>query len=159
MTTLYIKQPSGRYRLAETADILQIASQVIDQRFASGQLMTSVDEATSYLKTKLACYSHEVFFVLFLDTRHRIIRAEVMFQGTIDGATVHPRDVVKRTLELNAAAVILAHNHPSGDESPSQADEAITKRLIDALALIDVRVLDHCIVGKTVYSFAQHGKL
>ena len=159
MTTLYLKQPSGQYRLAEAAEILQVANLAIDQRFATGQSMTSVEQAKPYLKTKLASYRHEVFFVLFLDTRHRIIKAEVMFQGTIDGASVYPREVVKRALELNAAAVIVAHNHPSGDTSPSRADEKITRRLIDALALVDIRVLDHCIVGQAVYSFAEDGKL
>jgi DNA repair protein RadC len=100
----------------------------------------------------------EVFGCLFLDNRHRLIALEEMFLGTIDGASVHPREVVKRALKLNAAAVILAHNHPSGVAEPSQADELITARIRDALALVDIRVLDHLVVGgTTVTSFAERG--
>ena len=95
---------------------------------------------------------------LFLDNRHRLISADEMFQGTIDGASVHPREVVKRALSLNAAAVILAHNHPSGVADPSQADELITHRLRDALAIVDIRCLDHLIVGgASVTSLAERG--
>ncbi|NOX08897.1 MAG: JAB domain-containing protein [Gammaproteobacteria bacterium] len=100
-----------------------------------------------YLRSRLREYKQEVFACLFLDTRHRVIRFEELFYGTIDGASVHPREVVKRALHLNASALILAHNHPSGIAEPSHADQAITLRLRDALALIDVRVLDHIIVG------------
>ncbi len=100
----------------------------------------------------------EVFGVMFLDNRHRLIALEEMFLGTIDGASVHPREVVKRALKLNAAAVILAHNHLSGVAEPSQADELITARIRDALALVDIRVLDHLVVGgTTVTSFAERG--
>jgi DNA repair protein RadC len=101
-----------------------------------------------------------VFCVLFLTNRHRVIAFEEMFRGTIDGATVHPREVVKQALRLNAAAVILAHNHPSGVSEPSRADEAITRRLRDALALVDIRVLDHLIVGGSeITSLAERGLL
>lgn len=100
----------------------------------------------------------EVFSCLFLDSRHRLITVEEMFLGTVDGASVHPREVVKRALKLNATAVILAHNHPSGVAEPSQADEIITVRLRDSLALVEIRVLDHLIVGgKTVVSLAERG--
>ena len=103
---------------------------------------------------------HEVFGALFLDNRHRVIQVAEMFQGTIDGASVHPRVVVQRALEVNAAAVVFFHNHPSGVAEPSHADEAITRRLRDALALVDVRVLDHFVVaaGESV-SFAERGLL
>ena len=113
-----------------------------------------------YLSVHYAGQEREIFGCLFLDNRHRLIAVEEMFLGTIDGATVHPREVVKRALKLNAAAVILAHNHPSGVAEPSQADELITARVRDALALVDIRVLDHLIVGgATVTSFAERGLL
>jgi DNA repair protein RadC len=100
----------------------------------------------------------EIFSCIFLDNRHRLIALEQLFAGTIDGAAVHPREVVKRALQINAAAVILTHNHPSGVAEPSQADELITVRIRDALALVDIRVLDHLIVGgSTVTSFAERG--
>jgi DNA repair protein RadC len=100
----------------------------------------------------------EVFGCMFLDNRHRLIRFDEVFHGTIDGASVHPREVVKLALARNAAAVILAHNHPSGVAEPSQADELITARLRDALSLVDIRVLDHLVVGgTTVTSFVERG--
>jgi DNA repair protein RadC len=111
-----------------------------------------------YLAVHYAGHEREVFGCLFLDNRHRLIAVEEMFLGTVDGAAVHPREVVKRALKLNAAAVILAHNHPSGVAEPSQADELITSRLRDALALVDIRVLDHLVVGgTTVTSFVERG--
>jgi DNA repair protein RadC len=111
-----------------------------------------------YLAVHYAGMEREVFGCLFLDNRHRLIVLEQMFLGTLDGASVHPREVVKRALKLNAAAVILAHNHPSGVAEPSQADELITARIRDALALVDICVLDHLVVGgTTVTSFAERG--
>jgi DNA repair protein RadC len=111
-----------------------------------------------YLSVHYAGQEREVFGVMFLDNRHRLIAVEEMFLGTVDVASVHPREVVKRALKLNAAAVILAHNHPSGVAEPSQADELITARIRDALALVDIRVLDHLIVGgTTVTSLAERG--
>lgn len=113
-----------------------------------------------YLTAKLASLDHEVFAVLFLDNRHRLIEYVEMFRGTIDGASVHPREVVKEALRLNAAAVILAHPHPSGNPEPSAADKAITRQLREALALIDVRTLDHIVVaGNATVSFAERGLL
>lgn len=111
-----------------------------------------------YLSAKLAGLEHEVFAVLFLDTQHRLIAYSEMFRGTIDSASVYPREVLKEVLKLNAAAVILAHNHPSGNPEPSQADKALTQRLKDALAMVDVRTLDHVIVaGGDTASFAELG--
>ena len=113
-----------------------------------------------YLSLHYADHEREVFSCLFLDNRHRLIAVEEMFLGTVDGASVHPREVVKRALRLNAAAVILAHNHPSGVAEPSQADELITVRIRDALALVDIRVLDHLVVGgSTVVSLAERGQM
>ena len=121
-------------------------------------VLASPRSASDYLVVHYAGQEREVFGVMFLDNRHRLIALEEMFLGTVDGASVHPREVVKRALRLNAAAVILAHNHPSGVAEPSQADELITARLRDALALVDIRVLDHLVVGGTsVTSFVERG--
>lgn len=106
---------------------------------------------------KLSAYEREVFAVMLLDSQHRLIAFQELFFGTIDAASVYPREVVKAALQSNAAAVIFAHNHPSGDPEPSQADRAITTRLIAALNLIDVRVLDHIVVGQAAVSFAERG--
>ena len=122
--------------------------------------MSKPDETRDYLRLRLADYRNEVFGCLFLDNRHRIIAMRELFQGTIDGASVHPRVVVQQAMEVNAAALVFYHNHPSGVAEPSHADEAITRRLKEALALVDVRVLDHFVVsaGESV-SFAERGLL
>ena len=125
-----------------------------------GSALTSPEETKAYLKVHMRDFEHEVFVCLFLDNRHRLISIEEMFRGTIDGASVYPREVVKRALALNAAAVIFAHNHPSGVAEPSQADELITAKLIRALRTVDIRVLDHFIVGDgSLCSFAERGLL
>jgi DNA repair protein RadC len=112
------------------------------------------------LREALGHLPHEVFSCLFLDTRHRLIRYEEMFRGTIDGAAVYPREIVKQALSFNAAAVILSHNHPSGDAEPSEADRSITIRVSKALSLVDVRLLDHLVVGADeVVSLAERGWL
>ena len=159
MPQLDIKRPSGRYQIAEPDCALKAASDVIDHHFADGQQHVSATSIGNYIKVRLARKNQEVFYALFFDNRHRIIAEEELFQGTVDSASVYPREVVTRVIHHNASAVILAHNHPSGDVEPSQADIAITARLKQALGLLDVNVLDHFIVGKTVYSFAEHGKL
>ena len=111
-----------------------------------------------YLRAKLAGFEHEVFAVLFLDTQDRLIEYAEMFRGTIDSASVYPRELVKQALRLNAAAVIVSHNHPSGNPEPSRADEVLTQRLKEALALVDVRTLDHIIVaGSSITSFTERG--
>jgi len=125
---------------------------------AKGDCLTSPQATRDYLKLRLYGLPYEVFVCLFLDNRHRVIRYEELFKGTIDGASVHSREVVRRVIETNAAAVIFAHNHPSGVAEPSQADLRITQRLKDALALLDVRVLDHLIVGDgATTSLAERG--
>jgi DNA repair protein RadC len=116
-------------------------------RLRGQDVLTSPDATRDYLKMRLYGSPHEIFACLFLDNRHRVICYEELFRGTIDGASVHPREVVRHVIRTNAAAVIFAHNHPSGVAEPSQADLRITQRLKEALALIDVRVLDHVIVG------------
>ena len=125
-----------------------------------GEKISSPSDSETFLKLKLGHLEHESFCAIFLDNRHRVLKFVELFRGTIDGTSVYPREVVKETLACNAAAVILAHNHPSGVPEPSQADERITKRLKTALELIDARVLDHIIVGgdKTV-SLASRGLL
>jgi DNA repair protein RadC len=139
--------------------IIEQALRVLETRlkYAHGVQLTSPDDTKRYLRLKMQTLEHEVFSVLFLDNRHRLISYEEMFRGTIDGASVHPREVVKRALAHNAAAVILAHNHPSGVAEPSRADESITRRLKEALALVEVRVLDHLIVGSEITSMAERG--
>lgn len=139
------------------ADLLNAANDVFLSRLKSGDVMSNPQDVMSFCKTKLLNKEHEVFCILYLDNRHRLIEFEEMFRGTIDGASVHPREVVKGALLKNAAAVIFTHNHPSGTPEPSQADRDITKRLKDSLSLIDVRVLDHIIVGDKCYSFAERG--
>lgn len=122
-----------------------------------GHAMTSPEKTETYLRLHMQSLEHEEFWVLFLDNQHRLIEAESMFRGTIDGASVYPREVAKRCLQLNAAAVVYAHNHPSGINEPSQADKTITAKLKDALALFDIRSLDHFIIGDGYFSFAEHG--
>ena len=125
-----------------------------------GDAITGPEVTAAYLKMKLGRNEQEVFACLFLDNQHRVIAFEELFFGTIDSASVHPREVVKRSLSNNAAAVIFAHNHPSGCAEPSQADIRITHRLVSACGLVDVRVLDHLVVGDSeVVSLAERGLL
>lgn len=141
-------------------DILTMAKQLIEHQFIRGQALTSPNAARDFLMLELALLEHEVFYCLFLDNRHRILAAERCFEGTIDNANVYPRELLKRALKLNAKALILAHNHPSGLAEPSKADRVITRRLIDALSLVEVTVLDHFIIGGAeLFSFAEAGLL
>jgi DNA repair protein RadC len=142
----------------EKRSIVTLATNVLALKFRSGRALSNPEETRTYLRLRLADYKNEVFGSLFLDTRHRIIAIRELFQGTIDGASVHPRVVVQQALEVNAAALVFFHNHPSGIAEPSRADELITRRLKDALALVDVRVLDHFVVsaGESI-SFAERG--
>lgn len=130
------------------------------QYLVKSDIMTSPDATRAYLKLRLYALEYEVFSVLFLDNRHRVICYEELFRGTIDGASVHPREIVRRVIETNAAAVIFAHNHPSGVADPSPADLRLTQTLKNALSLIDVRVLDHIVIGDVdSVSFAERGLL
>ena len=127
---------------------------------ARGDALTDPSQAGAYLARKLRPLPHEVFACLFLDNRHRVIAYEELFRGTLDGAEVHPREVARRCLDHNAAAVILGHNHPSGNPEASAADRAVTARLKQALALVEVRLLDHFIIGDGApASMAQRGLL
>lgn len=144
----------------EQASIIDLALAILSNRHRPGQTLISPVDTTRFLMLKLAEYKNEVFCAIFLDNRHRVLSFDELFAGTIDGASVYPRVVVQRAMEINAAAVIFAHNHPSGIAEPSQADQSITKRLKDALGLIDVRVLDHVVVGNEgTTSFAERGLL
>lgn len=156
--SLMVRDAKGRYQPATADQILEAARQAIERKMQRGASFSSPVEVKEYLRAKLAGFEHEVFAVLFLDTRHCLIDYAEMFRGTIDGASVYPREVVKEALRLNAAAVVVSHNHPSGNPEPSGADRALTQRLKDALALVDVRVLDHVIVaGNANVSFAERG--
>ena len=160
MHTLYIHDLSGQHRAATPDEIIGEARSMIARRMRRGTMLSSPRAAQDFLTFRFAHLEHEVFAVLFLDTRHRLIDCRDLFRGTIDGASVHPREVVKEALAMNAAAVIIAHNHPSGVAEPSQADEIITTRLRDALALVEIRLLDHLIVaGSSVTSLAERGVL
>jgi DNA repair protein RadC len=157
MTTLYVRD-GDQFREAATQDVLDRANALIAQRFRSGSPVLSAPARTrEFLRLKLGPLEHEIFAVLFLDNRHRLIEYVELFRGTIDGASVHPREVVKEALMRNAAALICTHGHPSGDPTPSQADELITARLKAALGLVDIRLLDHLIVGNTISSMAEMG--
>ena len=147
--------------IVQENQVIDEALHILDRRlFNRGPNLTSPDAVASYLKLHLVQQEHEVFGVIFLDAKHRVLAFEVLFHGSIDGASVYPRQVVKRSLVHNAAAAILVHNHPSGCTEPSLADRALTARLKDALALVEVRVLDHFIVGKgRPFSLAEHGWL
>jgi DNA repair protein RadC len=142
-------------------NIIDKALSILKERIrVPGVSISSPDDTIRYLTLKLAECEHEKFCTMFLDNRHRLIAFKEMFHGTIDGASVHPREVVKLALQFNAAAVVFSHNHPSGDPEPSRADKQLTRRLTEALALVDIRVLDHIIIGGIQsVSFAGRGLL
>ena len=141
--------------------VITKALDLVQERAASeGDYMTSPSQTFDYFKLFYAGkQDREHFALMLLDSQHRVLECNVIFSGTIDGAAIYPREIVKAALHANAAAVILAHNHPSGQPVPSSADKRITERIKDALALLDIRVLDHIIVGDSCYSFAQEGLL
>ena len=148
----------GAAKYAQLQAVLEMARRHLLEGLQRGDILTSPADTRRYLTARLRGHPQEVFACLFLDSRHRVIACEDLFHGTIDGASVHPREVVRRCLQHNAAAVILAHNHPSGVAEPSDADRRLTRRLRDALALIDVRVLDHLVIGDgEAMSFAERG--
>lgn len=150
----------GPAKRAELAAVLEIARRTLTARLSEAPVFDSPQTVKDYLQLQLASKPHEVFAVLFLDTQHRLLAFEELFRGTLGQASVYPREVVKRALALNAGAAILAHNHPSGVAEPSRADEALTQALKAALALVDVKVLDHFVVARgSVVSFAERGLL
>jgi DNA repair protein RadC len=150
----------GNAKYALLQAVLEMARRHLKETLRRSDVLTSPDLTRSYLTARLRGYAYEVFACLFLDNQHRIIEFEELFRGTIDGASVYPREVVKKALAFNAAAVIFAHNHPSGIAEPSEADKFITHKLKQAMFLLDIRVLDHFIIGDgEAYSFAEHGLL
>ena len=145
---------------SEQDAVISLALAILRQRHQPGQKLDQPDTVRQYFQLKLSEYQTEQFGMLFLDNRHHILADEILFHGTVNGCSVHPRVVVQRAMALNASAVMLYHNHPSGVCEPSTADKSITTRLTDALRLLDVRVLDHFIVsGTETYSFAESGLL
>ncbi|PIE41859.1 MAG: hypothetical protein CSA49_01455 [Gammaproteobacteria bacterium] len=146
----------AKYVLLQAA--LEVGRRYLQESLEKELVLTSPQDAKRFLLAKMRHHPQEVFSGLFLDSQHRLIAYEELFYGTIDGASVYPREVVRKVIDLNAAAVIFAHNHPSGVAEPSQADIQITGRLVDALSLVDARVLDHMVVGDTdVVSLAERG--
>jgi DNA repair protein RadC len=158
--TLYRMTAEGAYVAVSTEEIVEAAKAAMNRRVRRGVTLTSPRVVRDYLAVQFGSLEHETFGVMLLDTRHRLIEFVELFRGTIDGASVHPREVVKLALAKNAAALILCHPHPSGVAEPSRADELITTRLRDALALVDIRVVDHIIVaGGEVVSMAERGAI
>ena len=150
----------GPAKLAELQAALELGRRHLETTLERQDVMSSPETTRNFLSARLRGLRHEVFAILFLDNQHRLIAFEELFRGTLDACSVHPRQVVERALHLNAAAVILSHNHPSGVAEPSGADRHITDRLRDALGLIEVRVLDHLVVGEgRPVSFAERGWL
>ncbi|WNK21214.1 DNA repair protein RadC [Halomonas piscis] len=156
------EQP-GTYQLSQDVtaeELLYLAKMIARRKLRKGNKLTAPHTVHRCLQTLMLDYPHEVFGVLLLDSQHRLITFDELFRGTIDSASVYPREVVKHALHHNAAAVILVHNHPSGEPEPSDADRRITRRLQDALGLVDIRVLDHVVVaGEGFTSFVQRGWL
>jgi DNA repair protein RadC len=150
----------GPAKYAQLQAVLEMGRRHLYQRNLASEPLTDPSQARDYLHSRLRDYPHEVFACLFLDTRHRVLRFEELFRGTLNGASVHPREVVKRALSLNAAALIFAHNHPSGVAEPSAADRQLTRQLQQALQLVEIKVLDHFVIGDGEWaSFAERGWL
>lgn len=150
----------GRAKYAQLQAVLEMGRRYLAEDLGQRDCFTSPAETGRFLNSRLRHRPREVFALLLLDNQHRLLRYQELFEGTLDAAAVYPREVVKLALESNAAAVILAHNHPSGVAEPSLADQQITKRLVDALALVDIRVLDHLVIGEGApVSLAERGLL
>lgn len=160
ISELWIHNESNEPRPATLAEILHVAREIMNRKVRRGTSMSSPALVREYLTLKLGTVEHESFCVLLLDSRHRLIEYVELFRGTIDGANVYPREVVKLALAKNAAALVAAHPHPSGIAEPSHADELISRRLKEALSLVDIRLLDHVIIaGGLAVSLAERGVL
>ena len=148
----------GPAKFTQLQAVMEMARRALAEEISSGDVFDSPDSVRAWLRLKLGRLEHEVFVVVLLDAQNRLIRAETLFRGTLTQTSVYPREIVKLALRYNAASLILAHNHPSGCTEPSDADHALTRSLRDALALIDVHILDHFVVGHSgVSSFAERG--
>jgi DNA repair protein RadC len=150
----------GPAKFAQLQAVMELAQRAIGEQLRAGQTLGSPEAVKLYLRMTLSQRAHESFVVLFLDVKNRLIASEDMFRGTLTHTSVYPREVVKAALKHNAAGVMLAHNHPSGSPEPSESDLLLTRALVQALALVDVRILDHFVVaGPHVHSFAEHGQM
>jgi DNA repair protein RadC len=159
-STNFVREASESRCQVPDSEIIEAALRILAQRIARGPVLSSPRAAREYLTLRFGDVEQEVFAALYLDKRNKLIACEELFRGTLDGCSVHPRIVVKQALRHNAASLLVTHNHPSFDTTPSQADELITQRLKEALALIDVRLIDHIITGGgNSYSMGEHGLL
>lgn len=157
---LLIRDDDGHCRPALADEVLHHARQLLAERLTGGAALSSPQDVRDHLQLEIGLLEHEVFCALFLDAQHRVITLKQLFRGTVSQTSVYPREVVKEALALNAVAVVLAHNHPSGAAEPSRADEQLTQTLKAALALVDVRLVDHLVVaGGQVCSFGDRGLL
>jgi DNA repair protein RadC len=159
-TVLLVEDATGTYRPAQPEEVLSAAQRVLLGRIRNTDVMSSPAVVRDFLRVRLGHLEHEMFAVVHLDAQNRLIEYVEIFRGTVTQTSVYPREIVKDALARNSAAVLLVHNHPSGTVQPSRADEALTQTLKAALALVDVRVLDHLVVaGAEVLSFAERGLL
>jgi DNA repair protein RadC len=150
----------GLAKRAELSAVLELAKRSLQEQLRADSILGSPAAVRDYLRLRIGALEHEVFLALLLDSQHRVLRTIELFRGTLSQTSVYPREVVKAALAANAAAVIFAHNHPSGVAQPSQADELLTRQLREALALVEIKVLDHFIVaGNQCLSFAERGLL
>ena len=149
----------GQAKFVQLKAVVEMSRRYLEEKIHRGNAMDNVGDVKRYLQSRLQHYPFEVFACLFLDNKHRVIEYEELFRGTVNSATVHPREVVRYAIKHNAVAIVLAHNHPSGLAEPSLSDREITQKLKEALQLIDVRVLDHFIIGDEIISFAEQGLL
>ena len=157
-SSLLVRDVTGDYRPANADEVLQAARRVLAEQIRDCETLTSPQVVRDFLRVKLGTLEHEVFAVVHLDAQNRVIEYVEMFRGTVSQTSVYPREVVKESLARNSAALLLVHNHPSGSAQPSRADEMLTQTLRAALALVDVRVLDHLIVaGSDILSMAERG--
>ncbi len=159
-SSLLVRDVAGDYRPAKADEVLQAALRVLAGQMYGSEALTSPQVVRDFLRIKLGTLEHEVFALIHLDAQNRVIDYVEMFRGTVSQTSVYPREVVKESLARNSAALILVHNHPSGVAEPSRADEMLTQTLKSALALVDMRVLDHLVVaGANILSFAERGLL
>ena len=154
---LFIQDNSGVYIPAPKETVFSAAKQLSGSQLRRGARINSSHLAREAIGYKLSGHQNEIFACLFLDCQHRILAFQEMFHGTVNSTTIHPREIIKAALQLNAAAVILAHNHPSGEIEPSHRDLELTKKLTEILKVVDVRVLDHLVIGDSVLSMADSG--
>lgn len=159
-TGLMVAEAGNCYRMATEGEILRAAEDKLLSKVRTGPMLTTLPNVKDFLRVRIGALDHEEFFVMYLDGQHRLITTETLFRGTLMQTTVYPRELAVQALKFGAAALIVAHNHPSGEATPSRADERLTSTLRVALDLLDIRLLDHYVVTPTqAYSFAEHGMI